>query len=214
MDIEELQIMDVAKICDEYLSHYGEEEYETKFNNLKQRLIVRDFLYLSQKQIVMRKIFDDVELTASDDYDFAIWLELILTFDGLLSYTNINPNIDNVFKVPEIYDILCESGLIEYIRGYCKYDYERLTHMVETMFSWYHLVEMQKMSDRINNESVESLTKEFQKFTNANNSEYIKALGDILSYNDSLTKKVKEGIETGAYEAAMKSVKKEPSENK
>ena len=76
------------------------EEKNKAFEDIKTALVIRDYMPLEQKEIIMRKALIDMR---SDEevmpYTASILYEIALVFDCLLAYVvNLDPNIDNVYK--------------------------------------------------------------------------------------------------------------------
>ena len=101
-------------------------------------------------------------------------------------------------------DLLYNSGLVDYILGFCQKDVDRLQHMADRMISFDNLKDLMENIQVTSPEQIDRLTDEFKQFKTETNPEFIKHLGDIIALNDPLLNGVKENIENAAYEAVTK----------
>jgi hypothetical protein len=133
--------------------------------------------------------------------DIADALELSLTFNGLLAYTNINPDIVNNYKNEIMYDILWMSGFCDFILERCQRDFERLEKQVYSMISFDNLRLLLDSLAQLDVGNIEELTREFKEFTFKANPETIKDLAEISRFNDPFVKDFKEGMSNAMFNA-------------
>lgn len=199
------QIYEILAAAAEWLNDPESEEKANLFENIKSKLIVREYMPLGQKEICLRKAIMDVR---SDEelmpYTASILYEIAVLFDCLLAYVvNLEPDIDNLYKDASFYDLIVMSGLKDYILSFCSKDYEDMRHMADRMITFDNLKELTKTLESASPEAVNELTREFKNFTTDTNIEMIKRLSEIMANNDPLMTKVKDTIEEGAFRYAQ-----------
>lgn len=207
------QIYEVLAAAAEWLNDPESEEKNKVLEDIKTALVIRDYMPLEQKEIVMRKALIDMR---SDEevmpYTASILYEIALVFDCLLAYVvNLDPNIDNVYKDASFYDLLYMSGVIDYILSFCGKDYEFLRKMADRMISFDNLKELSKNIEIASPEYINALTEEFKRFRTDTNPEMLKHLGEIMAGNDPLLNNIKKNVENVAFEAAQQ-IGEEPAE--
>ena len=207
------QIYEILSAAAEWLNDPESEEKNKAFEDIKTALVIRDYMPLEQKEIIMRKALIDMR---SDEevmpYTASILYEIALVFDCLLAYVvNLDPNIDNVYKDASFYDLLYMSGVIDYILSFCGKDYEFLRKMADRMISFDNLKELSKNIEITSPEYINALTEEFKRFRTDTNPEMLKHLGEIMAGNDPLLNNIKKNVEDVAFEAAQK-IGEEPVE--
>ena len=101
-----------------------------------QGLVIRAYLPMQDKVVALvRMIIDsDKDIDVPETF-FTAGLEIACCFDGLLSYVNIEPEVNIEIKNYENYDLIYQSGLADYILEFCGKDYDRLVRMMERTLS-------------------------------------------------------------------------------
>lgn len=200
--MEYIELSTILAACNEFLLDPTDEDAIAEMNEIQSALIIRPHLPLSQRQIVLLKVLMDIrvpeEATITDISDA---LELSLTFNGLLAYTNINPDVVQNYKNPIMYDLLWMSGLCDFILERCHNDFERLEKQVYSMISFDNLRMLIENLAQLDIGNIEELTREFKEFTFKANPETIKDLAEISRFNDPFIKDFKEGMEKSMYNA-------------
>ena len=199
------QIYEILAAAAEWLNDPENEEKAKAFEEIKTALVIRDYMPLGQKELVMRKALIDMR---SDEqvlpYTASVLYEIALLFDCLLAYVvNLDANIDSIYKDASFYDILKLSGIIDYILSFCEKDYDSLRQMADRMISFDNLKELTKNIELASPEQVQRLTDEFKRFTTDTNPEMLKHLGEIMAANDPLLTNIKKNIEDEAFKASQ-----------
>ena len=199
------QIYEILAAAAEWLNDPENEEKSNAFEDIKTALVIRDYMPLEQKEIIMRKAL--IDMRSEEEvmpYTASILYEIALVFDCLLAYVvNLDPNIDNVYKDASFYDILYMSGVIDYILSFCGRDYEFLRKMADRMISFDNLKELSKNIEVTSPEYINALTEEFKHFRTDTNPEVLKHLGEIMAGNDPLLNNIKKNVEDVAYKTAQ-----------
>ena len=199
------QIYEILAAAAEWLNDPENEEKAKKIEDIKSSLIIRAYMPLEQKEILMRKALIDMQ---SDKeimpYTASILYEIALVFDCLLGYVvNLDADIDNLYKDASFYDILQLSGIIDYILSFCEKDYESLRKMADRMISFDNLKELSKNIELTSPEQINELTEEFKRFRTDTSPEVFKHIGQIMASNDPLLNNIKNNIEGEAFKAAQ-----------
>ena len=192
----------------------NEEKIEA-LEEIKRGMIIRGYMPLAQKELCLRKALIDMRSEEDGPYSWSVLYEIALLFDGLLAYVvNLNPEMDNLYKDRDFYDLLWVSGIVEYILQFCKEDYDKFVRMADRMISFDNIKELVKNIELTSPEQVERLTKEFERFITESSTEKLAHLGKIAAANDPLLMQVKQNIEGAAYAEIMKKEKEAEQENK
>ena len=199
------QIYEILAAAAEWLNDPENEEKVKKIEDIKSSLIIRAYMPLEQKEILMRKALIDIR---GDEeimpYTASILYEIALVFDCLLGYVvNLDADIDNLYKDASFYDILQLSGIIDYILSFCEKDYESLRKMADRMISFDNLKELSKNIELTSPEQINELTEEFKRFRTDTSPEVLKRIGQIMASNDPLLNNIKNNIEGEAFKAAQ-----------
>ena len=148
-----------------------------------------------------------IVLDSDKDYEmpatfFMAGVEIASLFDGLISYTNLEQNLTIDDKNYENYDLLYQSGFADYILQFCQRDYDRLVHMIERTMSFENLNELTSSMREMNVGALEGLTNELRNCKKDLDPEVLRNMADILRYNDPNLGRLKEVLETDAYDKA------------
>lgn len=198
-----LEIIDVLLIAAEYLDDPTNKEKSDAFEELKKKTEVATFLPLRKKSMVVNKTLKDMQDMDHEIYDFGSMVEIALTFDGLLAYTNINQNISSIVKDFDFYDILWASGYCDYILDYCGQDYQRISAMIDRLVAYQNIDELLEALDNVKYDKIEDLTKTINKFRLNIDPQMIHDMATIVSSQDSATRELGEVIDNAAMAAAQ-----------
>ena len=145
---------------------------------------------------------DDRE--AKEKFDEIKERSSIYAYKGLLSYTNIECDPESLSRTAPFYEIFQNSGLYDYILGFCEKDYCRLEKQIDEMLRFDNIKFLCSLIEKMTPDSVDELSKEFKRFTNDIDATVIKNLADIARNQDPLLHSIKETMENGAYESISK----------
>lgn len=202
---KQYKIQDVLTIAAEWLDDANNQEKMDAFEDMKASLVIRDYMPIAQKELLLRKALIDIKMDEEImPYTASILYEIALVFDGLLAYVvNIDPAVDTYFKDAQFYDLLKISGLIDYILSFCENDYNDFCKLAEKMISFDNLSELSKNLELTSPEQIQRLTDEFKQFTTETNPEVLKSLGNIAAANDPLLTNIRTSIEDAAFKASQ-----------
>lgn len=208
---KQYKIQDVLTIAAEWLDDASNQEKMDAFEDMKASLVIRDYMPIAQKELLLRKALIDIKMDEEMmPYTASILYEIALVFDGLLAYVvNIDPAIDTYFKDAQFYDLLKISGLIDYILSFCEKDYNDFCKLSEKMISFDNLSELSKNLELTSPEQIQRLTDEFKRFTTETNPEVLKSLGNIAAVNDPLLTNIRTSIEDAAFKASQMATQEE-----
>lgn len=202
--IELIDFAEIIKISSEYLRDIGNKEKKEAFDDLKSKIIVKHYMPLNQKKILLELILIDIKAMDTESSSFSIGLELSKCFHGLMAYTNIDMDMSPVMRTEAFYDIFQISGLYDYILSYCSKDYATLEGMVRDMISFDNIKILTETLSALDTKSIDDLNEEFRKFRLGEDAELIKDLADIVRANDPILQEVQKSIQDGAYEVIQK----------
>ena len=203
-EMKKYKIEDVLTVCVNWLNDQENEEAALAFNELQSNLVIRNYMPIEQKELVLRKALIDAKIDDNiTPYTLSVLYEIAMLFDCLLAYVvNIDPSMDSYYKDVNFYDILQMSGLIDYILSFCEKDYENLCRLADRMVSFDNLNELSKNLELTSPEQIDRLTNEFKRFTVDTSPEVLKSLGNIAAADDPLLMTIKKNIEDEAYKAS------------
>lgn len=204
-----IEIIDVLLAAAKFLDDPENPEYVKAFEDIKQKTVIRSFLPLRRKSAVVNMILKDVQNMELDLYNFSEYMEIAITFDGLLAYTNINNNINTLLKDYDFYDILIASGYCDMILECCEKDYKRLVDMIDRLISYYNIGELMNALDNLSLEKLEDVEKAINKLKLDVKPEVISDLAKIISSQNETAKEIDDTIHKAAVEMANKIMKAE-----
>lgn len=198
-----MTLKEVLKVCADFISAPEDTEKVAAYNDMCQNLVIKSYMPMQEKVITIVRIV----LDSDKDYDmpatfFMAGVEIASLFDGLISYTNLEQNLTIDDKNYENYDLLYQSGFADYILQFCQRDYDRLVHMIERTMSFENLNELTSSMREMNVGALEGLTNELRNCKKDLDPEVLRNMADILRYNDPNLGRLKEVLETDAYDKA------------
>lgn len=200
-----MKLQEILNICDAFIKNSEDEATVKVYNDMLQKLVVRAYLPMQEKVIALvRMIMDsDKDIDVPETF-FTAGLEIACCFDGLLSYVNIDPEVNLEIKNYENYDLIYQSGLADYILEYCGKDYERLVHMMERTLSYQNLTELIQSIREINVGGLSEATEKIRNLKDEIDPEVIKNIADIARMNDPALNNLKDTIDKEAIDKAFK----------
>ncbi len=202
--MEIIDFKEVLKTCADFVIAPNKENQEL-LNNLQQRLVVKSYLPLADKVVVLFKIMNDSDQPVDTlSSVFTIGVEVACLFDGLLAYTNIGSNIDFLDKTYENYDYLQQSGLVEYIFQYCEKDYRTLVQLIDRTINYHNLIDLMTTLKDLNLEKAEELSKQVKEMQANMDSDTIRNMADIVRYNNPNLYKLEGAIEDEALDKILR----------
>lgn len=198
-----MTLQEVLKVCADFISAPEDKEKVAAYNDMCQNLVIKSYMPMQEKVIAIVRIV----LDSDKDYEmpatfFMAGVEIASLFDGLISYTNLEQNLTIDDKNYENYDLLYQSGFADYILQFCQKDYDRLVHMIERTMSFENLNELTNGMREMNVGALEGLTNELRNCKKDLDPEVLRNMADILRYNDPNLGRLKEVLETDAYDKA------------
>lgn len=202
--MEKLNFNDVLTIVSDYVANPDSAEHKEAYQKLIGKLVIKSYLPMDTKSSMLDGVIFDIRVGEAVGVDFSIGIELSKLFNGLLAYTNIDlSTITAGLKIGVVYDILHLSGFVGEILKYCRDDYERFCHMVDSMISFENLKQLLEELGDFDSSKVDALIAAYGEFSLEKNAETIKNMAEILRSTDTMTTKVRDAIDEGAYEVAL-----------
>jgi hypothetical protein len=199
-------LYDILMVCNDFVMYPEKQENIDEFNRMKNELIIRAHLSLSQRQAVLLKTLIDIKADEEMSVaDLSKALEISLTFNGILAYVNVDQNFSVVFKDEDMYDLLWLSGFCDYVLEKCHADFERLEKQVYAMISFDNLRVMLESISELDVANIDALTRAFTEFNFRATPDTIKNLAEIARFNDPLVKEFKDELNNKVYETLSKS---------
>ena len=188
-----LKIEEVIQILQDFLS--DPQNNQSKYDKLKSALVIQKYLPLNVKVVIV--YLSLLENDFGVDFNpvmFVARIDISLIFNGLLSYTNIEKGESKEYKTYENYDLLYQTGLVDYILTYCKEDFERLYKMTQEAISFSNIEKLTEALSMLDTEKVDKLTEEFKKFRTELDPQIIENISDIVRYNDPTLLQIKTDV--------------------
>lgn len=200
----QITMLELLTVCTNFLVSAGSEEATQEFEKLKQKMQIRTYLPLSQKENALERALLSFNAQDDDAVAFGTAQEVALMFEGLLSYViNLDMTDMNFYQTAEIYDCFTASGLFDYILQFCHFDFYRLEQQYKGMFEYMNVKTLLESLNLASEDSVNSLVEEFKSFKLAQTPEILKYYAKISEVNDPLLNTVAENIKEKAFEAAQ-----------
>lgn len=199
-----MKLKEILNICDAFVKNPEDEATVKAYNNMLKGLVIRAYLPMQEKVIALvRMIMDsDKDIDVPETF-FTAGLEIACCFDGLLSYVNIDPEVNLEIKNYENYDLIYQSGLADYILEYCGKDYERLVRMMERTLSYQNLTELIQSIREINVGGLSEAAEKIREIKDEIDPEVIKNIADIARMNDPALNDLKDTIDNEAVDKAF-----------
>lgn len=199
-----MKLKEILNICGAFVKNPEDEATVKAYNDMLKGLIIRAYLPMQEKVIALvRMIMDsDKDIDVPETF-FTAGLEIACCFDGLLSYVNIDPEVNLEIKNYENYDLIYQSGLADYILEYCGKDYERLVRMMERTLSYQNLTELIQSIREINVGGLSEAAEKIREIKDEIDPEVIKNIADIARMNDPALNDLKDTIDNEAVDKAF-----------
>lgn len=199
-----MKLQEILDICDQFTKHPEDETAVKAYNDMLQNLVIRACLPMQEKVVALvRMVMDsDKDIDVPKAF-FTAGLEIACCFDGLLSYVNIEPEVNPDIKSYENYDLIYQSGLADYILEYCGKDYERLVRMMERTFSYENLTDLVQSMREMDTGSLRELVNTLRNMKDEIDPEVIKNIADIARMNDPALNDLKDTIDNEAVDKAF-----------
>lgn len=199
-----MKLQEILDICDQFTKHPEDETAVKAYNDMLQNLVIRAYLPMQEKVVALvRMVMDsDKDIDVPEAF-FTAGLEIACCFDGLLSYVNIEPEVNPDIKSYENYDLIYQSGLADYILEYCGKDYERLVRMMERTLSYENLTNLVQSMREMDTGSLRELVNTLRNMKDEIDPEVIKNIADIARMNDPALNDLKDTIDNEAVDKAF-----------
>ena len=199
-----MKLQEILDICDQFTKHPEDETAVKAYNDMLQNLVIRAYLPMQEKVVALvRMVMDsDKDIDVPEAF-FTAGLEIACCFDGLLSYVNIEPEVNPDIKSYENYDLIYQSGLADYILKYCGKDYERLVRMMERTLSYENLTDLVQSMREMDTGSLRELVNNLRNMKDEIDPEVIKNIADITRMNDPALNDLKDTIDNEAVDKAF-----------
>ena len=194
-----MKLQEILDICDQFTKHPEDETAVKAYNDMLQNLVIRAYLPMQEKVVALvRMVMDsDKDIDVPEAF-FTAGLEIACCFDGLLSYVNIEPEVNPDIKSYENYDLIYQSGLADYILEYCGKDYERLVRMMERTLSYENLTDLVQSMREMDTGSLRELVNTLRNMKDEIDPEVIKNIADIARMKDPALNDLKDTIDNEA----------------
>ncbi len=210
-----MKLQEILDVCDAFVKNPEDEATVKTYNDMLQGLVIRAYLPMQEKVVALvRMIIDsDKDIDVPETF-FTAGLEIACCFDGLLSYVNIEPEVNIEIKNYENYDLIYQSGLADYILEYCGKDYDRLIRMMERTLSYQNLLELVQSMREIDTGSLREMTSTIRGMKDEIDPEVIKNLADIMRLNDPALNELKDSVDKEAVDNVFKKKPEEKTDEK
>lgn len=199
-----MKLQEILDICDQFTKHPEDGTAVKAYNDMLQNLVIRAYLPMQEKVVALvRMVMDsDKDIDVPEAF-FTAGIEIACCFDGLLSYVNIEPEVNPDIKSYENYDLIYQSGLADYILEYCGKDYERLVRMMERTLSYENLTDLVQSMREMDTGSLRELVNTLRNMKDEIDPEVIKNIADIARMNDPALNDLKDTIDNEAVDKAF-----------
>ena len=185
---EKVKLSDYLSFCLDFEKDRNREEAEKNIKNFLDKLIIKEYLPLSEKQVRVIGILDRI----NSDYDVsgvAALLEIEKIRTGLLSYcVNLEddvPSVAGYFLV----DMGYQYGLCDTVKSVCEKDVNRLFKMIDDSMNAANIYRITQTASLFNKEAYDEWLDNMEKLKETLNSENLK---ELLSVAGSESPEVKE----------------------
>lgn len=182
----------------------NEEKYDA-VQTLIQSIIVRERLTLLEKEMALVEILNAIPEDGKDDAAVAtIGLELARYFHGLLKYaTNLRIDVDATMLDASVYDVLEAFGLGEYLRNFCRSDFDVLCGLVNDALNFRNIDKIVGISALFSEENMKSFQETVTALKTELTPERLAQMKAIVTEGDPAWSALRETVAEKAVENAM-----------
>lgn len=198
-ETEKIKIEELLKLCVSFVQGKGDPDVLAQIEAIERTFVIRDYIPLAEKELLLRRALIDIRMDDDEGYSFTVGKEIVVLFDLLLPYvTNMEMDINTVFRDYDYYDCLYVCGVPQYIMGFCKEDFNRLTKMLDDTVSYDNIRILLRELAETDPDSINELTESINNFKTEIKPETLKFLADIAAVNDPLLNTLKTTVEEEA----------------
>lgn len=149
---------------------------------------IKRYIPIEEKSFILRKYlvhYDVITTNCTDSVMIATELEILMKFDVLLKYTNIECEDED--KTFENYDILCMSGFFDVVKKGCKIDFMRMRDMIKNGGALSDLSVVTAILRAANGEEVKEAAKDIINILGSKDT--VKEINKILAFNNPMLAK-------------------------
>lgn len=163
------------------------KEKEEKLTLLKQNLLIKSRLTMSEKAEALIYIAWNFQKSEKDAVETTVCLECAKIIYGLLAYAGVENDLNDIAIGSTVVDALYDSGIIEEILKFCERDYRYLEQMVDRMLNYSNLFQMVEMFEGLDADKLDKTVKAMKKMIQGIDAETVKNLATITQNNDPIT---------------------------
>ena len=198
-ETEKIKIEELLKLCVSFVQGKGDPDVLAQIEAIERTFVIRDYIPLAEKELLLRRALIDIRMDDDEGYSFTVGKEIVVLFDLLLPYvTNMEMDINTVFRDYDYYDCLYVCGVPQYIMGFCKEDFNRLTKMLDDTVSYDNIRILLSELTEIDSTTFDELSQSIKNFKTEIKPETMEFLSKIAAFNDPLLHKVKDTVEEAA----------------
>lgn len=201
--MDNITMKEIMEIATNYLQNPTDKEAERKLNTLKNQLVVREYLPMKRKRILLQSCVVYIIQTSNNSADFAYYKEMMRVFIMLFGYV---ANVDSDTMVEYIndttYDVLQLSGILKYISEFCHNDFYNCVQMLDDLFKFEHLSQIMSALEAADTSRMDDLIKLFNEFKGDSLSpEVLQSLSKVLSFDDPTLAHIRDEYDSGLFKA-------------
>lgn len=189
-------------------------EQVEEFDKIFPQILVKDYLPMAQKEMVVSQIVWYTFDKQSDEtyIDCMSNFEICLILYGLLDYTTIENDLQMAALSAAIVDILYECGFVEKILSFCKKDYERLCKMADRAVNFRTGLELITTISTFDSQQLQMVSKELKNTIGSLKPEMIENMVKFAQMNDPITIAVTEALDKYGILKSKEEIKDEMQE--
>lgn len=200
---KKIQITDILNACLDFKKDPTTAN-ELKITELKEKMILREYIPLQEKTTIMALILGLIPDTEYNAFTAAQWVVMGKYIYGLLSYAiNLDNNLDRLLLTPSVIDLLTEFGFFDTIMNHCAKDYGRLEQMVDEALNFSNIFKLTETMSLIDTENLTNFVKEIREFKKEFTPEMLKDFKAIIAKTSPLTTALQETLVEDAVEKVM-----------
>ena len=201
---EKIKLSDILSLCLKCYTEPNNEELIKKVNEICKNFIIRPYLPLIDKQILLFSLLSNLE-KAEDFGDSVMRLEIGKVIFGVFGYVlNLENDIDFEKLNYATIDALYELGVVDYIYSFCQADYVRFEKMIDSAISISNIEKLAEVSSDMSDEKIDNLVDTLKEIKAEFTPEMLANLKEITVGNNDDLKDFSKAIGDVVYENAVK----------
>ena len=195
MSEEKIKLSALLDAFLDFRANAGDVEYYKKAEDLLQKVIVKEKMFLLEKQEAQMEILSFAGMGEPDAVGFAMRKEVGELFFGLFAYgANLDMDVPLEAMTPFAYDTFVTFGISNYFLQFCKEDFEALKGLVDNAVNFSNVLKITEAVKMFTPEAIEETRQSIKEMKEYLTPEKIAEIKALLAAGDPAWQALKETV--------------------